>query len=222
MDLSNIDLLSLQPSYLQQDKFVQALCKALNPYFQKLSDDTKLCFIYGRIDELEEEVIDSLAWQFHVDFYDYTLSLDQKRELVKKSKRLHQIKGTPAAVEEACTTVFGQTKLKEWFEYGGKPYFFGIDVDITEVGASPEELKKLDILIDAYKNKRSWIDYINLFIASRGNIYVGTATVMAEEISVLPWSVTEINATFNIEVPSYNISSEFIEVYPKEEGNEDA
>lgn len=217
MNLNNIDLLSLQPSYLQQDKFVQALCKALNSYFQKLSDSTKLVYVYGRIDELEEEIIDSLAWQFHVDFYDYTLSLEQKRALVKKSKMLHRIKGTPKAVEEACTTVFGKTKLKEWFEYGGKPYFFGLDVDITEVGASPEELKKLDILIDVYKNKRSWIDYINLFIASKGNIYIGASTLISEEISVLPWNITEINAKFDIEINARSISSEIIEIYPREE-----
>lgn len=217
MDLNKIDLLSLQTSYMQKDNFVQALCKALNPVFQKLSDSTRLVFIYGRIDELEEEAIDSLAWQFHVDFYDYTLSLDQKRELVKKSIYLHMIKGTPKAVEEACATVFGKTKLKEWFEYGGKPYFFGLDVDITEVGASPEELKKLDILIDVYKNKRSWIDYINLFIASKGNIYIGASTLISEEISVLPWNITEINAKFDIEINARSISSEIIEIYPREE-----
>lgn len=217
MNLSNINLLELQPTYLREDKFIQALCSALNPYFQNLADNIKIVYIYGRIDELEEDDIDSLAWQMHVDFYDYKLSLDQKRKLVKDSIYLHKIKGTPVAVEKACTTVFGKTKLKEWFEYGGKPYFFGLDIDITECGASPEELKKLDILIDAYKNKRSWIDYINLFIASRGNIYVGATTVMSEEISVLPWNVTEINARFDIKVNARSISSEIIEIYPKEE-----
>ncbi|WP_270547710.1 phage tail protein [Clostridium butyricum] len=184
MDLNKIDLLSLQTSYMQKDNFVQALCKALNPVFQKLSDSTRLVFIYGRIDELE-----------------YTLSLDQKRELVKKSIYLHMIKGTSKAVEEACTTVFGKTKLKEWFEYGGKPYFFGLDVDITEV----------------YKNKRSWIDYINLFIASKGDIYIGASTLISEEISVLPWNITEINAKFDIEINARSISSEIIEIYPREE-----
>lgn len=217
MNLNNVDLLSLQTSYMQNDKFVQALCKALNPWFQKLSDSTRLVFIYGRVDELPEEAVDSLAWQFHVDFYDYTLSLKQKRELVKKSIYLHMIKGTPKAVEEACTTVFGKTKLKEWFQYGGKPYFFGLDVDITECGASPEELKKLDILINSYKNKRSWVDFINLFIASKGNIYIGATTFISEEISVYPWTISEINAKFNIELPTYSLSSEIIEIYPKEE-----
>ena len=53
MNLDNIDLLSLQTAFLRQDKFVQALCKAFNPYFQKLSEDTKLGYIYGRIDELD-------------------------------------------------------------------------------------------------------------------------------------------------------------------------
>ncbi|MBN1045458.1 phage tail protein I [Clostridium botulinum] len=217
MNLNNVDLLSLQTSYLQQDKFVQALCKALNPYLTKLSDSVNLVYIYGRIDELNEDAIDSLAWQFHVDFYDYTLSLDQKRKLVKKSILLHKIKGTKKAVEEACTTVFGKTTIKEWFEYDGKPYYFGLNVDITEVGASPEELKKLDILIDAYKNKRSWVDFINLFIASSGNTYIGSTTFISEEISIYPWSVSEITAKFDIGIPINTFSSEIIEIYPKEE-----
>ena len=51
MDLNDIDLLILQTSYMQKDNFVQALCKALNPYFQQLSDNVRLVYIYGRIDE---------------------------------------------------------------------------------------------------------------------------------------------------------------------------
>lgn len=217
MDLSNIDLLSLQTSYMQQDKTVQVLCKILNPYFQKLSHDIKNVLIYSRIDELDEKVIDELAWQFHVDFYDYTLPIENKRNLVKNSIWLHKIKGTPQAVIDAASSVFGKAKLKEWFEYDGKPFFFGLDVDITDIGATPENLKKLDTLVNAYKNTRSWVDFINLYIASKGNINIAAITVIGEEISVLPWEVTQINVKFDIPIPVQCCSSEVIQVYPKEE-----
>lgn len=217
MNLDNIDLLSLQTAFLRQDKFVQALCKAINPYFQKLSEDTKLGYIYGRIDELDEKVVDSLAWQFHVDFYDYTLPLDKKRELVKKSKKLHEIKGTPVAVEEAVTTIFGRTELKEWFEYDGDPYRFSLDIDITDTGASPEELIKLDRLIEAYKNKRSWLDIINIFFTTIGDLKIGAITIDSEEVVVYPWTPDKIQSTIDITIPIAQISGyEEVITYPKE------
>lgn len=218
MNLSNIDLLSLQPSYFQEDKFIKALCKALNPYFQSLSDNTKVVYIYGRIDELDVETLDSLAWQFHVDFYDYTLSIEKKRKLIKDSLKLHKIKGTPKAVEDMATTIFGKTKLKEWFEYNGKPFFFGLDVDVTERGASPSELKKLETLINAYKNKRSWIDYLNIFLTNEGKTYIGTITICGEEITVYPWSPKDIQTKGEIKIPiSQAFGIENITIYPKED-----
>ncbi|WP_034439415.1 phage tail protein I [Clostridium ihumii] len=218
MNLNNIDLLSLQPSYFQQDKFIKALCKTLNPYFQKLSNDSRLVYIYGRIDELDEDTIDSLAWQFHVDFYDYTLTLDKKREIVKDSLKIHRIKGTPKAVEDMASTVFGKTKLKEWFEYDGKPFFFGLDVDVTERGASPEELKKLDTLIEAYKNKRSWIDFINIFLTNRGSIFIGATTICGEEIVVYPWTPKDIESKGNIKLSMVQGQGvENITIYPRKE-----
>lgn len=186
MKLENISLIELQPSILKSDLVVQAICEALEPYFKELSNDVKLTYIYGRIDELEEKVIDELAWQFHVDFYDYKLSLEKKRTLVKNSIRWHRIKGTPQAVVEVATSVFGRTKLKEWFEYGGEPYFFSLDIDITEQGASKENLNKLDTLIEAYKNKRSWVDVINISLANKGAMYFASAMTSGEEITVYP------------------------------------
>lgn len=217
MELSNIDLLSLQTAYMQQDPFVKALCKALEPYFKMLDEDIILTYIYGRIDELDEKVVDSLAWQFHVDFYDYTLSLEKKREIVKNSIRLHRIKGTPQAVIDASTTVFGRTKLREWFEYDSDPFYFSLDVDVTETGASPEQLKKLDILISAYKNKRSWLEILNIFLTTRGTISIGAITIMGEEIVVYPWAPKDISSKINYTVPIAQISSnETIITYPKE------
>lgn len=217
MELNNIDLLSLQTSYLQQDPFVKALCKAIEPYFKMLDENTKLTYIYGRIDELDEETIDSLAWQFHVDFYDYSLSLATKREFVKNSLRLHRIKGTPKAIIDAATTIFGRTQLREWFEYNAKPYYFSLDVDVTETGASPEELRKLDILINAYKNKRSWIDILNIFFTTKGTINIGTTTIVGEEIIVYPWTPKDISSKINITIPiSQSAGNETITTYPRE------
>lgn len=216
MDLNNISLLELQSKHMQDDIVVQALCETLQPYFQKLANDTKLAYIYGRIDELNEEILDELAWQFHVDYYENSLSIEKKRELIKNSMRWHRIKGTPEAVEKVSNTVFGRTKLKEWFEYGGNPYYFSMDIDITDRGASPQELVKLDDLINAYKNTRSWVDVLNIYYSVKGPIYYSLATIQGESMTVYPWSPKDIESKGNIDIPM--IESRGVEeliVYPK-------
>jgi phage tail P2-like protein len=218
MNFDSIDLLSLQTSYLQQDTTVQAICNALNPYFQILADSIKYVLIYGRIDELDDEAIDELAWQFHVDFYDASLSIEIKRKLIKKSIWLHRIKGTPQAVIDAATTVFGRTKLKEWFEYEGNPYYFKLDVDVTEQGASVENINKLDELVNAYKNTRSWVDVINIFFSSQCTMYFGTTSIQGEQIITYPWVPSNIEDTVVVKIAVSQISgNETIMVYPQEE-----
>ena len=69
MNLNNINLLDLQTSYMKQDPTTIAMCKILTPIFRELSKESKLAFIYGRVDELDDKILDELAWQFHVDFY---------------------------------------------------------------------------------------------------------------------------------------------------------
>ena len=39
--------------------------------------------------------------------------------------------GTRAAVELAIRAVFSTATVSEWFEYGGKPYYFRLSVDDT-------------------------------------------------------------------------------------------
>ncbi len=153
----------------------------------------------------------------NVDWYDSTANIDIKRNLLKNSIRLHRIKGTPQGIIDAATTVFGKTKLKEWFEYGGNPYYFKMDVDVTETGASPAELKKLDALIDAYKNKRSWLEMLNIYLTTLGTLSIGTISIDAEEIAVYPWSPKDIDTMINYTIPvAQSAGNETITTYPKE------
>lgn len=177
MKLSDIDLLKLQTRYLQNDPVIKGICQALNVQYTQLSSDVILCLIYSRIGSLPEEVVDELAWQFHVDFYD-TTDLDLKRELVKNSIKIHKIKGTPYAIEQLVTEVFGYGELKEWFEYSGDPYNFKIAVDYT--AGSAANILRFHNLIDSVKNVRSFLEAIELTI--REYITIEEKTYMRDVI----------------------------------------
>ena len=122
--------------------------------------------IYPVIDELPSDLVDALAVQLHCDFYDYKLSLRQRREIVKQSIAWHRIKGTPAAVEMLCRVLFKNSSTKEWYEYGGDPYFFRMVMDISDgtEDASREVIQLLKKAIEAGKNVRSWLELLEFVI----------------------------------------------------------
>lgn len=121
--------------------------------------NTDLLLIYPAIDSLNEQLIDYLAVQMHVDEYDDTENLDVKRQQVKQSFLLHRLKGTKYAVQKAVSTVYQSAKVEEWPEYSGEPYHFRV-TGITAPMNETKTINKLVRLINAYKNTRSWLDYI--------------------------------------------------------------
>jgi Phage tail protein (Tail_P2_I) len=84
------------------------------------------------------------------------MTVEQKRALIDRALLVHQLKGTPAAIEEVAAIFFKNAKVREWFEYGGNPYFFKIETDETFKNES--EIARLFRLIEVTKNKRSRLE----------------------------------------------------------------
>lgn len=217
MDLQNVDLLALQTTQMKQDPTTIAMCSSLNPKFRELGTDIKSVLIYSQIDDLDDAATDELAYEMHVDFYDSSLDLEIKHQLVKNSLRWHRMKGTPAAVEEAAQKVFGRSWVTEWFEYGGQPYYFKVNVEATNRGASQQDFILLEKLVDAYKNKRSWVELINIILSVNSGVYFGSCITSGEEISVYPWTTKTIESIGNITMAlGSNVNVESVTIYPKE------
>lgn len=129
MNLSNVDLLSLQTNWMKKDPTTQALCSALNTQFRQLSADIKLIFIYSRLDELDEKTLDELAWQMNIDWYNANADIETKVKFIRTAARIYAHRGTPYAVEQLVKTYFEKSYIQEWFEYGAAPYYFRIVLD---------------------------------------------------------------------------------------------
>lgn len=191
-NLSNAKLIDLLPPNLRGDTDIIAASHAADAEFQTLVGKIKNVLTLADIDSASSEVVDNLAWELNTDFYDASLSLEIRRELVKNALIQHMTKGTPAAVENAIATVFGRSWVDEWFDYDGDPYYFRVNVEASKQGASEADLIKLDRLIEVYKNKRSWLDKVNIFLTSQGKMYFASCTNAGENTTVYPWSITEL------------------------------
>ena len=168
--IENIRWLEIIPPAIRNDPQIQAMDAALTPQLQEVSQAIQDCIILARLDELSEPIVDLLAWQYHVDFYEINLGIEQKRNLVRNSIDVHRHKGTPYAIEQVVEAVYGNCNLKEWFEYGGEPYFFRIDVTLTEECVDKTKAKRVLKAIESVKNTRSWLEKLAFYYP---DIYLG-------------------------------------------------
>ena len=123
--------------------------------------------LYARIDELPEALLDILAYDYKVDWWDPNYTLDEKRRVFKDSWYVHQHMGTKAAVETAISAIYPNTRVLEWFEYGGEPYHFRLDINITNDSIDSDKQRRVLERLNFYKNLRSHNDGVTYFVEAK-------------------------------------------------------
>lgn len=171
MDLKTINLLKLQTGQMQEDKTTQAFCASFDSQFQAIANDTEKCILLANIDKLPEDVLDELAVDLHIDWYDANADIDVKRNLIKNSDKVHMYLGTPFAVEQVVQDYFGDGVVEEWFEYGGDPYHFRV---VTSNSAVTGELaNQFAQAIEKVKRKSTRLELVVVSMVAEFNMYYG-------------------------------------------------
>lgn len=127
----NADFAKYLPDALKKDPKMVALANTTAETLLNTSGIMDSVLIYSRFEELPEELVDVLAYDLHVDWYDYSYPLEVKRDLVKNSVKVHKKMGTKYAIETALGSLFPESEVEEWFQYGGEPGHFHIVLDTT-------------------------------------------------------------------------------------------
>ena len=130
-EIYDLKLEDIAPENINSDETVKAIFAALNPEGILISDSISEALILSRIDYLSEDILDLLAFQFHVDFYDLAATLDMKREAVKGSVIWHMKKGTEWAILKALSMIGIEGEFLHWKDTGDEPYTFRIKAKIT-------------------------------------------------------------------------------------------
>ena len=155
--LTQFDLLGLQTPYMQEDPTTQALCVVLGPLLMQVANEINKAILLARVDYLSEAVLDQLAYELHIEWYDSTADISVKKALIKNSDRVHMHLGTPYAVTQVINDYLNHGTLQEWFEYGGDPYHFRVLTTAEDI-ADPVLITKLTKAVNYSKNARSYFD----------------------------------------------------------------
>lgn len=209
------DLLKLLPHSLRQDHVLEAITEAAEIQLKQAYQEAEIISNLVNIDKIPEELLDLLAYEKHVDFYQVNLPISQKRNLVKSSISLHRKKGTPAAIYMVFDKLSLDSNLKEWFQYGGDPYYFKIEVNIKDKSVSEETLSALIRMINEYKNVRSHLEKIDVFYTTDSKLFVGACSLYGEEITVYPWQITNIDTKGIYRLGSAQQVFDTTTIYPK-------
>lgn len=144
-DLREARLVDLLPKAVADRQEVKALSDAWHDLAVMTLDFSDRAKTYTGIDQAPEVLLDILAVQFRVDWYRDDYPVETKRELIKTAMEVHRHCGTRWTVEKALSLIYPKTSIKEWFEYGGQPGYWRLNVDITDEPAvyyTPKEIEK--------------------------------------------------------------------------------
>lgn len=185
-EIIQLSLMDVAPPSITGDKNIQNLITAIDPEILSVSQDIREAFIISRILELPEEVIDLLAWQWHVDFYDIAHTLEAKRAMVLKSISWHRKKGTRGAILDALAMLGVEARFTSWQDLqdeGAQPYTFVIDAKLTsdfwERVDWTKPTQTIRRAIEESKAARSWMSRLYVYMETQAEqeISIGTATV---------------------------------------------
>lgn len=165
------NLISTFPYVLSEDKKQSALAHATAEELSRLYEQNRLAEIYNRIDELDEELCDVLAYDYKIDWYMWTATVEAKRALIKSHFEVHRHLGTKGAVKTALSSVCPGTYIEEWFEYSGKPYYFRIILDATEQKTAIRQ-SEIERMLKIFKSVRSILETDKLTLRSRCTVAV--------------------------------------------------
>ena len=169
--LMEVNYQDIFPENLKKYKNLGTLSKKFEDIFKKyiISNIDNLAFIYN-LDLLDDRTLDEVAYYFNIDDYNSGLDREIKIKLIKSAYWIHSKKGTKEAVISQLKILNYKIDIKEWFEYGGKPFTFRL---ITENESKDKNwLKNVLSLIEEYKNVRSILEAFYSLKEKKYNYYV--------------------------------------------------
>lgn len=206
----------LPPPPLASDERFSILANIAAERFAQLDLTALMVYL---IDQVDASALPALAEQFHVQGLEgwlFTTDEREKRELIKQAIELHKYKGTIWAVRRVLEILSLPGTISEWFEYGGRAYFFKVDIALVDKGLDENLFNDLVELIHEYKNTRSKLEALIVWLINQSAIpVIGCALYGGELTTVLPFQIREVQHNTSIYYGTGQWSLEITSIYPE-------
>ncbi|ALS60659.1 phage tail protein I [Pandoraea norimbergensis] len=176
------DSLLLPPPLASDERF-----RVLGQLAARISDIDLSPLLVYLVDTVNASALPVLADQFHIlgEGWQFARNDDERRLLLKRAIELHRFKGTKWAIQQVLETLALKGQIAEWFEYGGQSYHFRIDVDLSDRGIDETTYDALVALVNEYKNVRSHLEALTLYLTVRSPVPVIAAATLGGELTTI-------------------------------------
>ena len=154
--LKDSQIAQILPEYLSERPEVKSLSYAISQAVKRCLGFSDKTGVYSDLDNAPEEVLDLLAVEMGTQYYNTSLPIERKRDLIKNTLIWYANAGSKNAVLELANSIYGgNSGLEEWFEYNGDPGMFRLYVDISDSAENPTSDHDVqDIVNRMAKSKR--------------------------------------------------------------------
>jgi phage tail P2-like protein len=143
------------------------------------------------------ELLPYLAWAFSVDRWDSKWTETTKRAAIRSAYYIHSRKGTIGALRRVVEPLGYLIEVVEWFNTvpAGVPGTFALKVGVLDTGITDEMYQELTFLIDDAKPRSRHLTGLAISLETTGQLYVGSAVIEGDELSVYPPVQRDIEVT---------------------------
>lgn len=165
------NLQKLVPNWILEDEGTGALLMAVQAGLDLLAQSVeRSARILREPESMPEWRLDEVAWEHNLRWYDVNARLEIKRKWIANAGYYARIAGTAEAVRQMLLGVYDDVKVEEWFEYGGMPYHFRVQL----AGRQDQEMEAWSKrAVEIVKNVRSVFDGFLLYATNDAAVYVG-------------------------------------------------
>lgn len=166
------DVTSFVPRFVLNDKNGYAIAKAIEAGVQAMNDIIERGVkSIADSENMPEWRLDEMAWEYNIP-YDYTASVEIKREWIARALSLSRLYGTPEGIVRYMGAYFEDARLEEAWEYSGDPFHFRM---IFEGGWTLEKIAWATNAINTVKNLRSVLDKYHFVAEKKQTLRAGCA-----------------------------------------------
>lgn len=155
-NVTNENMLSVLPGVLKRDDGMFSLAKLIGWIIGTEAENVDAPAVFQNIGKLPEDLLDILAVDCKVDWYDFDADIETKRRQLLTNWKVRERLGTVGAVKTALQSVWPDSTIEEWFEYGGEPGYFRALISLNMGGTIP--FNKAVRMIDVFKPVRAHVD----------------------------------------------------------------
>ena len=163
------------PEALNGSRGIRAIASIVAEELMELYKQTELVTLFSRIDELDGTILDTLAYDFKIDWWDADAEIDIKRKVLKSCFAVHRKLGTAGALRQALSDEYESARVLEWFEYSGQPYHYKLELGIGGEMYTSDRFRRAVQIVGMFANVRSVLDQVILCTEREAQMYIGFA-----------------------------------------------